>query len=141
QEWMEVSLDPNWFGGKQKFFVGVQSNLPPERLEMLFSERWLDWKWGSARTILQIYRNAEAGLRLTRVPGVHASLPALQGMTYFEIDPTGPYWEQVEETRNLALKVNEKYIRGSFAGQNTFTVIDPKNNPRDLTLELFVVEQ
>lgn len=141
QEWLEVALDPNWFGGKQKFFVGVQSNLPPERLELLFSERWLDWKLGSTRTILQIYRNAEAGLRLTRVPGVHPSLPALQGVTYFEIDPTGPYWEQVQETRTLAMKVNDKYIRGSFQGQNSITVIDPRKNPRDLKLELFVVEQ
>lgn len=141
QQWMEVALDPNWFGGGRKFFVGVRSDLPPERLELLFSERWLDWKLGSTRTILQIYRNAEAGLRLTRVPGVHPALPALQGVTYFEIDPTGPYWEQVEETRNLALKVNDKYIRGSFIGQNTMTVVDPRNHPRDLTLELFVVEQ
>lgn len=141
QEWMEVSLDPNWFGGGRKFFVGVRSDLPPERLELLFSDRWLDWKLGSTRTILQIFRNAEAGLRLSRVPGVHPSLPALQGVTYFEIDPAGLYWEQVEETRTLALKVNDKYIRGSFIGQNTLTVVDPRKNPRDLTLELFVVEQ
>jgi predicted component of type VI protein secretion system len=140
QEWMEVGLDPKWLRGNYGFYVGVRSDLTPERLELLFSDKWLDWKLGSTRTILQIYRNAEQGLSLKRVVGVHSSLPALKNVTYFEVDPHGRYWEQVTETRTLALKVNENYIRADFIGQNTLTVVDPKQNPRDLTLELFVVE-
>ena len=140
QEWMEVALDPRWLRGNYGLYVGVRSELTAERLELLFSDRWLDWKLGSSRTILQIYRNAEAGLTLNRVAGVHQSLPALKNVTYFEIDLRGRYWEQSAESRTLALKVNERYIRGDFIGQSTLTVIDPRNNPRDLTLELFVVE-
>lgn len=140
QEWMEVGLDPKWLRGGYEFFVGVRNELPPERLELLFSDRWLDWKLGSSRTILQIYRNAEAGLSLSRVVGVHSSLPALNNVTYFRLDPAGHYWDQVLETRTLALKVNENYIQKDFIGQNTITVVDPKNNPRDLQLELFVLE-
>lgn len=140
QEWMEVGLDPKWLRGNYGFYVGVRSDLTPERLELLFSDKWLDWKLGSTRTILQIYRNAEQGLSLKRVVGVHSALPALKNVTYFEVDQHGRYWEQVSETRALALKVNENYIRADFIGQNTLTVVDPKQNPRDLTLELFVVE-
>lgn len=138
-EWMEVSLDPKWMRG-HSFYVGVRSDLPPELLEKLFSNKWLDWKLGSTRTILQIYRNAEAGLALKRVVGIHSTLPALANVTYFELEPSGPYWEQVAETRTLALKVNEQYVRGEFLGQSTITVSDPRNQPRDLTLELFVVD-
>lgn len=141
EEWMEVGLDPRWVRNKaMDFFVGVRSDLPPDKLEILFSDRWLDWKLGSSRTITQIYRNGEAGLALRRVVGVHAKLPALQNVTYFEVDPRGMYWDQVCESRTLALKVNERYIRGSFVGQSTLTVVDPKSNPRDLKLELLVVD-
>ena len=140
QDCMEVSLEPAWLAGGYDFFVGVQSDLPPDRLEILFDERWLDWKLGSRRTILQIYRNAEPGLSLNRLSGVHPLLPALKDMTYFQIDRSGYYWEQVAESRALALKFNEKYLRGSSLGQKTVTVIDPKNRPRDLGLELFVVK-
>lgn len=139
QEWMEVAIDPKWLRN-HGFYVAVRSDLTPELVEKLFSQKWLDWKLGSTRTILQIYRNAEAGLNLKRVVGVHQSLPALANVTYFQVEPSGQYWEQVSETRTLALKVNEQHVRGGFIGKNTITVSDPRNHPRDLTLELFVVE-
>lgn len=140
QEWMEVGLDPRWLRGNYGFYVAVRSELTPERLEAFFSQRWLDWKLGSSRTILQIYLNGEAGVSLARVVGVHQSLPALANVTYFRVDPRGRYWDQVTESRTLALKVNEQYVRSDFVGQSSITVIDPRNNPRDLSLELFVVE-
>ena len=140
QEWMEVALDARWLRGDYGFYMGVRSDLTPERLEKLFSNRWLNWKLGSSRTIADIYRNGEAGLALERVVGVHASLPALSDYAYFRIEPRGHYWDQVNETRTVALKVNERYVRGDFVGKSTITVIDPKKNSRDLKLELFVVE-
>jgi type VI secretion system protein ImpJ len=139
-EWMEVGLDPRWLQGKFGFYIGVRSELPPERVEQLFSRRWLDWKLGSSRTIVQIYANAEAGLQLKRVVGVHQTLPVLQNVAYFKINPKGMYWDQIVETRTLALKVNERYIRSQTVGQSDLTVYDPKKTPRDLSLELFVVE-
>jgi predicted component of type VI protein secretion system len=92
--------------------------VPPERVEQLFSRRWLDWKLGSSRTIVQIYANAEAGLQLKRVVGVHQTLPVLQNVTYFKINPKGMYWDQIVETRTLAMKVNERYIRSQTVGQS-----------------------
>ncbi|MGL4460661.1 MAG: type VI secretion system baseplate subunit TssK [Planctomycetia bacterium] len=139
-DWMEVSLDPKWLDGRYGFFVGVRSDMRPEKLEMLFSDRWLDWKLGAARTIQQIYFNREAGLALARVQGVHPVLPALASVTYFRVDAQGQYWQQAFDNRTLALKVNPTYLRGLPVGQNVMTVIDPNQKPRDLALELFVVE-
>jgi type VI secretion system protein ImpJ len=139
-QWMEVSLDPQWLQAKYEFYVGVRSDLAAERVEQLFSTRWLDWKLGSSRTINQIYNNAEAGLSIKRVVGVHPSLPVLKDLTYFAVKKTGAYWDQVAESRTLALKVNERYIRRQAVGQSVLTVIDPRNTPRDLALELFVLE-
>ena len=140
QDWLEVDLKPEWTRGGHGLFVAVRSELNPELLEVLFSDRWLDWKLGSTRTIDQIYRNAEPGLKLQRVVGVHPVLPVLGGVTYFRVDGSGPYWEQVVDDRSLALKVNDRYVREAKAGQNTLTVVDPKQAARDLALELFVVD-
>lgn len=139
-QWMEVAVDPKWFQAKYEFFVGVRSDLPPERLEQLFSTRWLDWKLGSSRTISQIFKNAENGLHIKRVVGVHPKLPILKDLTYFSVRKRGSYWDQVQESRTIALKVNERYIRRQSVGQNVLTVVDPRNTPRDLVLEFFVLE-
>lgn len=139
-DWMEVDLEPQWLRADYGLYIGVRCELPPEKVEQLFSSRWLDWKLGSSRTIVTVYANAEAGLQLKRVVGVHPTLPALQNQTYFEINCKGPYWNQVQESRSLALKVNERYISNKAVGQRVLTVVDPKNTPRDLTIEIFVVE-
>jgi len=139
-QWMEVAIDTKWFQQQFEFFVGVRSDLPAERLEQLFSTRWLDWKLGSSRTINQLYNNAEAGLGIKRVVGVHPKLPILKDLTYFAIKKRGAYWDQVTESRTIALKVNERYIRRQAPGQNTLTVVDPKNTPRDVSLDFFVME-
>lgn len=139
-EWFEVQLDAQWLHPRFEFFIGVRSELHPEKLEQLFSSRWLDWKLGSSRTINQIYTNAEAGLSLRRVVGVHDTLPALKDQTFFVVKKVGVYWEHVSESRTLALKVNDRYIVDEAKGANILTVVDPKNIPRDLRLELFILE-
>lgn len=139
-EWFEVQLDAQWLQPQFEFFIGVRSELHPEKLEQLFSSRWLDWKLGSSRTINQIYTNGEAGLNLRRVVGVHETLPALKDQTFFTVKKIGQYWEHVSESRTLALKVNDRYIVDQGKGANSLTVVDPKNIPRDLRLELFILE-
>lgn len=139
-EWFEVQLDTKWLQPQFEFFIGVRSELHPERLEQLFSSRWLDWKLGSSRTINQIYTNGEAGLSLRRLVGVHDTLPVLKDQTFFEMKKVGTYWEHVSESRTMALKVNERYIVDQAKGANVLTVVDPKNTPRDLRLELFILE-
>jgi type VI secretion system protein ImpJ len=139
-EWLEVQLDKQWLQPQFEFFIGVRSDLEAERLEQLFSSRWLDWKLGSSRTIKQIYTNAEAGLSIKRVVGVHETLPVLKDLTFFAVRKGGPYWDQVSESRTLALKVNDRYITDQQSGSNVMTVVDPKNIPRDLRLELFILK-
>lgn len=138
-EWYEVQLDPQWLQPQFEFFIGVRSDLPAERLEQLFSSRWLDWKLGSSRTINRVYTNAEAGLNLRRVVGVHDTLPVLNDLTYFAVKKVGTHWDDVSESRTLALKVNDRYIVDAKKDGNALTVVDPKNAPRDLRLELFIL--
>lgn len=140
EEWMEVPFDTHWLQGDKSFYIAVRSELTPERLEMLLSDRWLDWKVGPAEQIAEIHSTAAPGLNLRRVSGPLPPLPAHSNVTYFRIDAEGPEWDQVVQSRAVALKVNDRYIRGEFLGKDTLTVVDPRNKPRELGPELWIVE-
>ncbi|CAK9081108.1 Type VI secretion system baseplate component TssK1 [Durusdinium trenchii] len=113
---MEASLDPNWLKDDSQLFIGIRSGLVADDLNQMIGESHLDWKLGTSRLISQIYQNGEAGLSLTRVQGRHASLPQLTGVTYFKIETGGPYWQQLLDAPTLALKVNNRFVRGDFTG-------------------------
>lgn len=138
--WMEVGFEPEWFEPDHEFYIGIRSELQPAEVERLFADSHLDWKLGSSRTILQIYRNAEAGLGLRRYAERHPALPVLRDVTYFRIENTGPYWQQVVETPNLALKVNNRFVRGDATGVNTLTVVDPDGKELKVSLDLYVLK-
>lgn len=136
---LEVSLDPEWMQEGSQFFVGIRSNLASDDLDTLIGDSHLDWKLGTARLISHIYSNGEAGLSLHRVHGRHASLPQLTNVTYFKIDASGPYWQQLIEAPTLALKVNDRFVQGGFTGKNTINVIGPLDQSHELSLDLFVL--
>ncbi len=137
---MEVSLDPNWLQDDSQLFIGIRSDLAADDLDRLIGESHLDWKLGTSRLISQIYRNGEAGLNLSRIHGRHASLPQLTDVTYFKIETGGPYWQQLVDAPTLALKVNHRFVRGDFTGNNTISVVDESDTPHELTLDLFVLQ-
>ena len=137
---LEVSLDSKWLQDGSQLFIGIHSRVAPDDLDRLIGESHLDWKLGTSRLISQIYRNGEAGLRLLRVHGRHSSLPQLTDVTYFKIEADGPYWQQLVEAPTLALKVNHRFVRGNFTGKNTIKVVDERETPHELTLDLFVLQ-
>lgn len=141
QGWMEVSLDPRWLRGQHEFFVGVRSSIPAEQLEGVFGRQFLNWKLGGARTIDRIAKAGEPGLRLQRVVGVHSVLPVLRDVTYFTVEDGGIYWNEVIESRTLALRFNENYIQGDFVGQQVLKIGVRKEDARDFTFTLYVVEK
>jgi type VI secretion system protein ImpJ len=140
-EWMEVALDPKWLLGNHEFYVGVQTDLNPKHVEKLFTNQFLDWKMGSVRTISQVFRTAQQGVGLRRLGGVHPVLPAISNMNYYEIEQTGPYWDEVVESRVLAFMVNTRFVSGSFVGKNYISVLDANKNKRDLYFYLYVVQK
>ncbi|MCA9116593.1 MAG: type VI secretion system baseplate subunit TssK [Planctomycetaceae bacterium] len=139
-QWMEVPLQPEWFEGGHEFFIGIRSELPVDALERLFAESHLDWKLGSSRTISQIFQNAEAGLSISRLTGGSATLPQLKDLTYFQIDTSGPYWQQLVSAPALAVQVNERFLDRDSTGTNVLHVVDQQRNLYELTFDLFVLK-
>lgn len=138
--WLEVSCDSSWFTPGHEFFIGIRSQLSPETLDRLFADSHLDWKLGSSQNIAQIFQNAESGISIHRLTGRQSALPSITDMTYYRVEDRGPYWNAISESGALALKVNDRFIRGSYTGKNTVTVVDQHGDESELSFDLFVVK-
>lgn len=136
-EWLEVGLESDWLADDPELYIAITSQLPPETLDRLFAESHLDWKLGSSRNIADIYRNAEHGLRVQRYSG-QSGLPPLTDVTYFKIETSGHYWQQLLASPTLALKVNDRFIQSNYTGKNTLDVADQQGTQHHLTFDLFV---
>ncbi|MFK7822384.1 MAG: type VI secretion system baseplate subunit TssK [Planctomycetaceae bacterium] len=136
---LEVGVEEDWLGEGYEFFIGIQSDLPAADLERLFAEKHLDWKLGSGHSIDQIYQNGESGLGIQRVER-QSTLPTLKSMTYFRIENTGPYWQQLAMSRSLAVKVNDRFLHDTTTPERTITVVDEAGNLNSLGLDLFVLK-
>jgi type VI secretion system protein ImpJ len=137
--WLEVSLEQSWLERDTQYFLGITSDLPGETLDLLFAETHLDWKLGANQTITQIFQNAEPGLQLRRLTTKLAVLPRIEGVTYFEIDANGRYWDQVKQSNTLALKVNDRLVEGNYVGKNMVNVMDGDGSTNPMQFDLFVV--
>ena len=138
--WLEVSFDSDWFSPGHDFYIGIRSQMSAETLDRLFADSHLDWKLGSSQSIAQIYQNAESGITIQRLAGRQSALPNISDTTYYRVEDRGPYWAAITESGTLALKVNDRFIRGSYTGKSTVMVVDPNGEEREISFDLFVVK-
>ncbi len=136
---LEVGLEQDWLEEGHEFFIGIQSDLSDADLERLFAEKHLDWKLGSSQAIDQIYLNGESGIGIRRVER-QSMLPTLKDMTYFSIENSGPYWQQLAKSKSLAIKVNDRFLQDGAPTDRTITVVDEAGSLNALGLDLFVLK-
>jgi type VI secretion system protein ImpJ len=99
-----------------RFYLGVQSTLPPQDL---VSTVPLRLKLGAPDDVEKMVLSAVSGVRLVHVPQVPVAIPVRPGHYYFSLEPRGPLYERMLQARTL-------------------TVYAPSGLP-DLQLELFAV--
>ncbi len=136
---LEVGLDASWLEEGHEFYIGIQSDLAADDLERLFAHKHLDWKLGSAHTIDQIYQNGESGIGIGRV-AQQSMLPTLKSMTYFRVENSGPYWQQLAVSKSLAIKVNDRFLQDVQVPDRTISVLDEAGVTNNLNLDLFVLK-
>ena len=139
-DWLEVNIRNLIEDDECEFYVGVVSDLSTEEIQRLFSVRHLDWKLGSRSAIARIYKNAEPGLRLTACVECPPELPSVAGRTYFHVESTGEYWDDLKKDPTLALCFNPRHVDGSFLGSNFVNVVDQERNTHKLEFSLYVVQ-
>jgi len=88
------------------FVLAVRSQLPPEQLRRLLP---LQVKIGSAETIRELVANALSGIPAAPLQVAPRQIPYQGGTTYFELDRTSDYWEQLSKSAALVI-----HLAGEF---------------------------
>jgi type VI secretion system protein ImpJ len=122
---MQVAMEAKWLESAWQIFVGVRSSLPEtEVIRLLTKPGQLDMKIGSGDKVDQIFERGFKGLEFTHAAQPPRVLPAITGLTYFQVnrDAQKSEWAQVQQSLTLAIRVN----------QNRVTV-NPQGNIQGLT--------
>jgi type VI secretion system protein ImpJ len=121
---MQVTLEPAWLEAAWQMFVGVQSPLPPDQCVGLFTTPGvLDMKIGSSDRVDRIFEVGTSGLKFSH-RAQPRSLPAVQGLIYFQVDRDSQpaEWQHVQRSLTLAVRLNEHRIAGNIQGEQTLTI-------------------
>jgi type VI secretion system protein ImpJ len=121
---MQVELEAEWLDSAAPMFLGVTSPLDAEAC--VEAMRQIDMKVGGSERVEMIYRMRDVGLQFAQVPAgsLPQALPRSKGLTFFQInrDLQQNEWQQVRNTRTLAIRFNEGRVVGNIDGQSNVTL-------------------
>lgn len=136
---MQVELESVWLEPAWLMFVAVESldgTLTPAECVRLFTTPGeLDMKIGSSARVEQIFTYAQSGLAFAHQPNPPRALPVSAARTYFQVNRTAHpnEWERVRQTMSLAIRVNERIIKGSVDGAESLIIL---NRGREIPVRL-----
>ncbi|MGF1579716.1 MAG: type VI secretion system baseplate subunit TssK [Gemmataceae bacterium] len=122
---MQVTLEPSWLEPRWDLFLGVKSDLPPERCVALLTQAGrLDMKIGSAGRVDTIFSRGHLGLNPKPISTAPAVLPKLADLIYFRVRPEDNpnEWDHVREEQSIAIRLNEQLIASDIQGQQTLYI-------------------
>ena len=100
------------------FVLAVQAQMPPEAVRAGFPPQV---KMGSVEKIRDLVNLQLPGIVLRPLPVAPRQLPFLAGYTYFELDRSSEYWQQLSNSAGFAM-----HVAGEFPGlQLQFWAIRP----------------
>jgi type VI secretion system protein ImpJ len=95
-------LDSDKIDANTRFYLGVQSSLPPAELVESVPQRF---KVGAPDDVEKLVLSAMAGVRLTHAAQVPAAIPVRPGAYYFALEPRGQLYERMLQAQTIALYV------------------------------------
>lgn len=122
---IQVKLEPKWLESIWEMFIGVQSSLKPDEvIRLLTRQGLLDMKVGSSTKVDEIFDRGSAGLEFTPSARPPRSLPAHEGLIFFQInrDSQKEEWENVRRSLTIAIRLNQSRIVGNIQGQRTLQI-------------------
>jgi type VI secretion system protein ImpJ len=90
------------------FVLAVQAHMPPEAVRTSFPPQV---KMGSVEKIRDLVNLQLPGIVLRPLPVAPRQLPFLAGYTYFELDRSSEYWQQLSNSAGFAM-----HVAGEFPG-------------------------
>jgi type VI secretion system protein ImpJ len=139
---MQVEIESSWLEPSWEMYIGVQSPLEREEcIRLLTTTGLLDMKVGSARRVDAIFKIRDIGLRFASRPSPPRDLPRLPGLIYFQIDRDSEpeEWLYVQQSRSLAIRLNQANIEGDIQDKTIFTIRRPDGQTATMQFTLYVV--
>jgi type VI secretion system protein ImpJ len=95
-------LDSDKIDANTRFYLGVQSSLPPAELVESVPHRF---KVGAPDDVEKLVLSAMGGVRLAHAAQVPAAIPVRPGAYYFALEPRGQLYERMLQAQSLAIYV------------------------------------
>ncbi|MDY6943389.1 MAG: type VI secretion system baseplate subunit TssK [Pseudomonadota bacterium] len=90
------------------FILAVSADVPPEQVRARLPAQL---KVGPVEKIRQLVNLQLPGIRLRALPVAPRQLPYYAGYTYFELDRSGEFWQQLRQSGGIAF-----HVAGDFPG-------------------------
>jgi type VI secretion system protein ImpJ len=118
---MRVKIEPTWLAPACQVLVGVDSDLSATDCARLLSGK-LNMKIGALERVDVIFKDGLRGVDFVHDHKPPSVLPA--GPTYFRInrDSSKDEWWHVNQSYNLAIRLNQTLILGSLDGKQAVTI-------------------
>jgi len=136
---MKVKIDPDWLAPACQVLVGVESVLSTTDCVRLLTGR-LNMKIGAQERVDTIFRDGLRGLDFVHDHKPPPVLPASASLTYFRVnrDVSKDEWFHIQQTYNLAIRLNQSLIVGSMDGRQE-VAIQADGKTTNLKFTLYVV--
>jgi len=95
-------LDSDKIDAGTRFYLGVQSSLPPAELVESVPHRF---KVGAPDDVEKLVLSAMGGVRLAHAAQVPAAIPVRPGAYYFALEPRGQLYERMLQAQSIAIYV------------------------------------
>jgi len=136
---MQVRLDREWLGSGWVFYMGVDSNLSFNEVDLLLKNR-LDLKVGSSDVVENIYRSGKGGVALRPEAAPPRDFPGAT-WSYWKLDRGSEAWQAIEKSLNVAIRFNEKQVVGKIDGEQTIQIRTDQGQLVALSFALYAMPQ
>ena len=128
-------LAPNW-----DMYVGVSSSIPSVDCSRYLTGR-LNMKMAAYNRVEEVFSRRLRGLEFQYVNNQPALLPSGPEMTYFRVNRNSSTdeWKFVENTLELAVRLNENLILEPLENKVNFTLKFDDGKPVQMTFTLYIV--
>lgn len=137
---LKAPFKPAWLAPNWDMYVGVSSSLPSADCSRYLTGR-LNMKIAAYNRVEEVFARRSRGLEFQYVNNQPSLLPSGPEMTYFRINRNVSLdeWKFVENTLELAVRLNENLILESLEGKTNFALKFDDGKPVQMNFTLFIV--
>lgn len=138
---MTVRLNPDWLATTWSFYIGVQAKIKSQRVNELLSQQALGMKVGSREEVDSIYDGGEAGVQIIPVGDAPRVFPQ-NDWHYFRVNREGMHWDAIEDSLNLGIRFNSRYVVKQIDGEDRIDVKDRETGSLvTMAFSLFAIQR